>query len=280
MLVIPKLFEFAKTQTTFILNFKRATSPKVVLFYFLTFILSWKILVYNIFFVFFYSKTNYSEKHQKILTFCILFCTIIIHFIFINYYWRFLYMKKLLKKLISLTLSLTMLFSTTTVFANSAQSFSIQNEIVNALSETQTIKSAGLAWGPVTVGNIKLYMTNPHMGYVPGFTGQVSHINFHVDNAKTKKPIINYHIVKYKNGKRECIYVYDSVSDKVIINKCFNGWTDAAAAIVEAVKSAVQAVLSEADWIATLAIWAVVIVVIADLIIPMDPVPVIPFSIN
>lgn len=31
---IPKLFEFAKTQTTIILNFKRATSPKVVLFLF------------------------------------------------------------------------------------------------------------------------------------------------------------------------------------------------------------------------------------------------------
>ena len=44
--------------------------------------------------------------------------------------------------------------------------------------------------------------------------------------------------------------------------------------------SAVQAILSEADWLATLAIWAVVIVVVADLIIPMDPVPIIPFSLD
>ena len=168
---------------------------------------------------------------------------------------------------------------TTTAFASSPETNSIQNEIADTLSESDVTRSAGLAWGPVTVGNVKLYMTNPHVGIVPGI-GNVSHVNFHADNTKTGKAIVNYHIVKYTSGNSNCLYVYDSVSKKVIINQCFGNWTDAAAAVVEAVKSAVQAVLSEADWLATLAIWAVVIVVVADLIIPMDPVPIIPFSLD
>ena len=45
-------------------------------------------------------------------------------------------------------------------------------------------------------------------------------------------------------------------------------------------KSAVSAILSEADWLATIAIWGVVAVVLADLIIPMDPIPILPFSID
>ncbi len=189
-------------------------------------------------------------------------------------------MKKLVKKFCALTLSLTLLISmTTTAFASSPETNSIQNEIADTLSESDVTRSAGLAWGPVTVGNVKLYMTNPHVGIVPGI-GNVSHVNFHADNAKTGKAIVNYHIVKYTSGNSNCLYVYDSVSKKVIINQCFGNWTDAAAAVVEAVKSAVQAVLSEADWLATLAIWAVVIVVVADLIIPMDPVPIIPFSLD
>lgn len=190
-------------------------------------------------------------------------------------------MVKCIKKLLAFTLSLTMLFSmTTTAFASSSNINNAETEIATALSETDTTRSAGLAWGPVTVGNVKLYMTNVHTGAVPGFSGSVSHVNFHADNVKTGKAIVNYHIVKYSSGNSDCLYVYDSVSKKVIINQCFGGWTDAAAAVVEAVKSAVQAVLSEADWLATLAIWAVVVVVVADLIIPMDPVPVIPFSLD
>lgn len=73
--------------------------------------------------------------------------------------------------------------------------------------------------------------------------GGVSNVNFHADNVKTGKAIVNYHIVKYSSGNSDCLYVYDSVSKKVIINQCFGDWTDAAAAVVEAVKSAVQAVL-------------------------------------
>lgn len=194
---------------------------------------------------------------------------------------------KMAKKLIALTLSVIMAISMSVpVFAKENCDSYINTEFTAEVEETNTTdtndmaRSAGLAWGPVTVGNVRLYMTNVHSGPVPGLSGNVSHVNFHADNAKTKKPILNYHIVKYTSGNSECLYVYDSVSRKVIINNCYNGWTAAAGAVVSAVQSAVKAVLSEADWLATAAIWAVVIVVVADLIIPMDPVPVIPFSID
>lgn len=176
----------------------------------------------------------------------------------------------MVKRLMSIILIFVMMFSL------SVPAFAAENSTENMLES----KSAGLAWGPVTVGNVKLYMTNQHTGSVPGFSGSVSHVNFHADNATTGKQILNYHIVKYTSGSSSCLYVYDSVSKKVIINKCFKSWTDSVSAVVESVKSALKAVLSEADWLATAAIWAVVIVVLADLILPMDPVPILPFSLD
>lgn len=187
-------------------------------------------------------------------------------------------MKHLGKHLLSLVLMFSLIFSmTTAAFAGTNENVDVS--LQTALSDDEAIEpqSAGLAWGPVTVGNIKLSITNPHTGYVPGL-GNAEHINFHADNVKTKKPILNYHIVKYTSGTSTCLYVYDSVSKKVVFNNCFKSWTDAVGAVVESVKSAVSAVLSEADWLATIAIWGVVIVVLVDLIIPMDPIPILPFS--
>jgi len=79
-------------------------------------------------------------------------------------------------------------------------------------------------------------------------------------------------------GNSNCLYVYESVSKKVVIDNCYKNWTSAVGDIVAAAKNVVQAALSEADWLATIAIWGVIIVVIADLVIPMDPVPIIPLS--
>lgn len=191
-------------------------------------------------------------------------------------------MKKI-RRLLTMFLAVIMLLSTNlTVFAGAAQSNSVHKVLDTVLVEDEDVtKSAGLAWGPVTIGNVKLYMTNPHTGIVPGFGNTaVSHINFHADNTKTGKPIINYHIVKYSSGDSECLYVYDSVAKKEVFNNCFKNWTDAAGAVIESVKSALSAILSEADFIASALIWAAVIVVLADLIIPMDPVPIIPFSLS
>lgn len=140
-----------------------------------------------------------------------------------------------------------------------------------------SLQSAGLAWGPVKVGNLELKITNPHTGYVKGL-GTVNHINFHIAKQSNGKDIANYHIVKYTSGNSNCLYVWESKADKVVIDNCYKNWTSAVGDVVAAAKSVVQAALSEADWIATIAIWGVIIVVIADLIIPMDPVPIIPFS--
>lgn len=186
-----------------------------------------------------------------------------------------------MKKFTALFLSLVMLFTLSVpAFAADTENSSPLKATMEPLSADSKVvasKSAGLAWGPVTVGNVKLYMTNPHTGFVPGLNISCEHINFHADNATTKKPILNYHIVKYKSGNSECLYVYDSVSKQEIIKTCFPNWTSAVGAVVESVKSALKAILSEADWIATATIWAVIIVAMVDLILPMDPIPVLPF---
>ena len=83
-----------------------------------------------------------------------------------------------------------------------------------------------------------------------------------------------------KSGDSDCLYIYDSVSRKVIINQCFKTWTSAAGAVVEAVKTALKSVLDQANLLATVAIWGGLIVALADLLIPMDPIPVLPFSVE
>ena len=162
------------------------------------------------------------------------------------------------------------------VFSLSVPAFAAEYTFESDLGES---RSVGLAWGPVTIGNIKFYLVDRHTGPVHGFSGNVAHVNFHADNATTGAQILNYHIVKYTSGTSSCLYVYDSVSKTVVINKCFNSWTDSISAVLESVKTTVKAVLSEADWLATAAIWAVILVALVDLILPMDPVPFLPFSI-
>lgn len=192
-----------------------------------------------------------------------------------------------MKKLISIFLSVVMLFTLSVPAFAANNSTSLENATETAiedLSDASNLaavsRSAGLAWGPVTIGNVKLYMTNPHLGYVPGLNIRCSHVNLHADNTTTKKPIFNFHIVKYKSGDSDCLYIYDSVSRKVIINQCFKNWTSAAGAVVEAVKTALKSVLDQANLLATVAIWGGLIVALADLLIPMDPIPVLPFSVE
>ncbi len=212
-------------------------------------------------------------------------------------------MGKMIKKLLSFTLifSLVMSMNVKALAAETPKTLSnannysndlslpvAENEIVNDVlnkviddsfnsNGKVSLQSAGLAWGPVKVGNLELKITNPHTGYVPGM-GNVNHINFHIAKTSNGRDIANYHIVKYSSGNSSCLYVYESVSKKVVIDNCYKNWTSAVGDIVAAAKNVVQAALSEADWLATIAIWGVVIVVIADLLIPMDPVPVIPLS--
>lgn len=214
-------------------------------------------------------------------------------------------MGKIIKKLLSFTLIFSMVMSMS-VSALAAEAPNIPSNVNNFSSEvslslgenvnetvndilnkvigdsfssdaTISSNSAGLAWGPVKVGNLELKITNAHNGIVPGM-GYVNHVNFHITKTSNGRDIANYHIVKYTSGSSSCLYVYEGVSKKVVINNCYKNWTAAVGDVVSVAKNVVQAALSEADWLATIVIWGVVIVVIADLIIPMDPIPIIPFS--
>lgn len=208
-------------------------------------------------------------------------------------------MKKMIRKLLSFTLIISMVMSmSVTAFAaelpklslasNFSQDVSLQfNEKINDIvdetinkafnDDNVSTQSAGLAWGPVKIGNLELKITNAHDGYVYGL-GYVNHVNFHIAKTSNGRDIANYHIVKYTSGTRDCLYVYESVAKKVVINRCYNNWTSAVGDVVSLAQDVVKAALSEADWLATIAIWAVVAVVIVDLIVPMDPIPIIPLS--
>lgn len=145
------------------------------------------------------------------------------------------------------------------------------------LPKSHSLRSAGLAWGPVKVGNLEFKITNPHMGYVSGL-GYVNHVNFHITKTSNKRDVANYHIVKYTSGGRDCLYVYESVTRKVVINNCYGNWRTAVGDIIAAAQDVVKASLSEADWVATLAIWGVILIVIIDVVAPLDPIPILPLS--
>ncbi|MGG3642507.1 hypothetical protein [Bacillus gobiensis] len=143
--------------------------------------------------------------------------------------------------------------------------------------------SAGLAWGPVYVGNLKFSMTNVHKGYAGPKFPDHSHTNFHVDKKTTKnkyKEVANYHIVKYSKGKSQCVYIWDSETKKVVMDSCGDSWTTMASKAASAMKSFTSTLLSNADWLASLAIWGTITLVIIDLIVPADPIPILPLSTN
>lgn len=184
-------------------------------------------------------------------------------------------MSKLMKKILSYVLIVSIILSTNiSVFAT--ENSQILSGTYNTISNV-SLRSSGLAWGPVKVGNLEFKITNPHNGHVGGI-GYVNHINFHIRNTNKKGDIANYHIVRYTTGNSECLYVYESVTKQTIINNCYSNWKVAVKDFVAAAKSVVKSSLSEADWVATATIWGVIIVVIADLLIPMDPVPIVPLA--
>ena len=177
------------------------------------------------------------------------------------------------RQILSILLTFVMVFNLTTF----ASATSVSNE-GSANTDISTL-SAGLAWGPVIVGNIQFSMTNPHKGNV-GPYGWIEHINLHIRNVKTKKEIANYHLFKGINQEgRECFIAWDSVTKTTVFQHCDNdGWTNAVTEFAKFVQGAVSDVLDQADFWATVVIGGLLIVAIVDLILPMDPIPVIPFS--
>lgn len=135
------------------------------------------------------------------------------------------------------------------------------------------MRSAGLFWGPTTIGNLTFKITNTHYGYAGPKVGNVNHVNLHVTKSGGKD-VINYHITKYSSGGRICVYVWDSVSKSVIIDSCFNNFRDSAASIANAVYKTVGPLMKDASLIAKIGLVAILL----DLLIPMDPIPITPFS--
>jgi len=132
--------------------------------------------------------------------------------------------------------------------------------------ELEERDSAGLAWGPVNIGNLKLYLTNPHNGYAGPKFPNANHVNFHVDKKaprNTYTEVVNMHIVRYDSSGKICLYAWDSVTKKVVFDNCFDNFANAAEKCVSAVKDFVDTLLREADFIASIAIIAALVVALA-----------------
>lgn len=177
------------------------------------------------------------------------------------------------QRIISFLLLLSILTSLTTpAFAAAPTTIQSDTQIVNLVT-----RSAGLYWGPVSVGNIEFSLTNPHTHRV-GPYGVVNHVNLHIRNTETGKDIANYHIFKavYQNGK-ECMIVWDSVKKVEVFRHCNdNNWTNAVTEFVDVVAKSISNVLSEANFFATVVIGGLLIVTLVDLVIPLDPLPLVP----
>lgn len=148
------------------------------------------------------------------------------------------------------------------------------------VAPNSTAASAGLAWGPKIVGNLKFYLTNVHVGWAGPKFPWASHTNFHVDKKSSGgyKSVANYHIVKYQKVGNYCIYIYDSVKKQVVMDSCGDSWTNIANKAASAMKSFIKTVLDNADWLATVSVWSLITLAIVDIIVPGDPIPIIPFS--
>lgn len=129
-------------------------------------------------------------------------------------------------------------------------------------------REAGLAWGPIYIGNLKLSLTNPHNGPAGPKFPNAPHVNFHVDKQdpgprKTYSEVVNMHIVKYSSGEGSCLYAWDSVTETTVFDECTDDFTDAIRKCVSAVKEFVDTLLKNADLIASIAIIAALVVALA-----------------
>lgn len=135
-------------------------------------------------------------------------------------------------------------------------------ESAHALQKRQD-GSAGLAWGPVYIGNLKLSLTNPHDGYAGPKFPNANHVNFHVDKQAPRNSwdqVVNMHIVKYTLSGQSCLYAWDSVTKDIVFDSCFDDFSTAITEAVDAVKNFVDALLQAADIVAAVAIIAALVV--------------------
>ena len=152
--------------------------------------------------------------------------------------------------------------------------------LIMPLAKVVEAQSSGLLWGPFYVGNLKLYMTNPHWGYAGPKVGYANHINFHVDKRQgyAYAPVANYHITKYPRGGSVCAYVWESHTDTTVFDSCTDDWTNTARQAADAIYSFTRTLLDHGNWVVWAAVAGIVIIVIIDAIVPGDPIPVLPFG--
>lgn len=204
-------------------------------------------------------------------------------------------MKKIITKMMSIIIAVAILVSSNNIAFASNQIESIRkyvedsNEFEEFLSNNNNITtfSNNLAWkgevGDVIIVIEKFHNNHPFPRRSQKFSGQyINHANFIVYKKrqnKKNKEIANYHIVLYKSGNSKCIYVYDSTKSNVIVDRCGN-WRDAAKSVVESAKAVAKTVSENGNWIVKAAIWGTALAVLIDLIVPMDPIPILPFSLE
>ncbi|KAL8805744.1 MAG: hypothetical protein Q9182_001777 [Xanthomendoza sp. 2 TL-2023] len=124
-------------------------------------------------------------------------------------------------------------------------------------------RQAGLAWGPISAGNLKLYLTNPHAGYAGPKFPSAEHVNFHVDKKNagprgTYSEVVNLHIVKYSNAGSDnsCLYAWDSVTGKTVFDECLDSdeFQQVIQKGVQAIKGFVDTLLRNANFLASIAV--------------------------
>ena len=138
-------------------------------------------------------------------------------------------------------------------------------------------RSAGLFWGPHEVGNLKLYIVNPEYGYCGPRFPNAPHINVHVDKKAPRnswKPVLNLHVVKYTRQRKQCLYAWDSVHDKIVFDNCFDNFGDAIKGAVGAAKDVVERLLENANWIAKIIILAALAAALAAILTSLGAVAV------
>ena len=131
-------------------------------------------------------------------------------------------------------------------------------------------ESAGLAWGPVPIGNLRVYVVKPHNNHAFGKfkTAGVWHINIHVDKqrvpaARGWDEVLNLHVAVYEQGGKHCLYIYDSVSKKTYLDKCYgDNIPGALEEGVKMVKDVVGEVLENANFIARAVLIAALVVAV------------------
>ena len=121
----------------------------------------------------------------------------------------------------------------------------------------QVLAQAGLMWGPVYVGNLKLYLTNPHFGFAGPKVGDTMHVNFRVDRKITLQSVpsqpmepeergftklANFHISKYiSSSSKICVYVWESRRKYTVVDYCNDSWQSAAQTSVNIMNAYIEA---------------------------------------